>query len=311
MTRHIGTIAVGDIGLGCMGLTFGYTATSGEPDDPERVLDHALDSGVRLLDTSDFYGPHTNEELVGRVLRRRREDVVISTKGGLVPDEDFMRPNGRPEHIRAACEGSLSRLGVDHIDLYQLHRTDPEVPLAETWGAMGDLVTEGKARHLGLCEVTVDQCDEAHRIHPVSSIQSELSIWERGALDQVLPWCRQHDAAFIAFSPLGRGFLTGAMSAATRFDSTDFRSRNPRFTPEALAQNQRIVDEIARIASAHEATPAQIALAWLLTDQDVLPIPGTTKTHRIDENLGAVTVTLSGADLTALAEIVPPEQPRY
>lgn len=312
MPRYIGSADVGEIGFGCMGLSFAYQPTSGAADNPEHVLNHAVDKGIRLLDTSDFYGPHTNEQLVGRVLRQRRDEVVISTKGGLVPDDDFMRPDGRPEHLRAACEGSLLRLGVEQIDLYQLHRVDPTVPLAETWGAMAELVDEGKVRYLGLCEVSVDQCDEAHAIHPVTTIQSELSVWERGALAAVLPWCVSHGAAFIAFSPLGRGFLTGALGAGTRFGSTDFRSRNPRFTPDAITRNQGIVDEIAAIAATHEVTAAQVALAWLLrTDEHVIPIPGTTKTRRIDENLGALAVELSPADIEALSTITPPQQPRY
>lgn len=310
--RTIGGDSVGHIGLGCMGLSWAYSPTAESPDRKLSVLEHAMDAGIRLFDTADFYGPHTNEELVGKLLRARRAEAFISTKGGLVAAEDFMRSDGRPEHIRSACDGSLRRLGAEQIDLYQLHRVDPEVPLTETWGAMAELVHQGKVRNLGLCEVTAEQCAAAAAIHPVAAVQSELSIWARQALDDVIPWCRRNGAAFIAFSPLGRGFLTGTMHASTRFADDDFRSRNPRFSPAALAENQRVVDVIAKIAAQHDATPAQVALAWLLAVDDiVLPIPGTTRTARVDENVGARQLRLTEGEMDTLGAITPPAQPRY
>jgi aryl-alcohol dehydrogenase-like predicted oxidoreductase len=313
MGRSIGDSLVADIGFGCMGLSWAYAPQDGSWAEKTAVLHHALDAGVTLLDTADFYGPYINEELVGDVLRTRRDDVFVSTKGGLAAsDEAFMSVNGRPEHLRTACDASLKRLGIDRIDLYQLHRVDPDVPLEESWGAMAELATAGKVRNVGLCEVSADQCRRAAAIHPVRSVQSELSIWERNALDTVLPWCRSSGAAFIAFSPLGRGFLTGTMGASTTFSNSDFRASNPRFSPEAIAQNQRVVDVIAGIARELDATAAQVALAWLLRlDPAVIPIPGTRKPERIDENMGALKITLSDDQFMRLSSVEPPSQPRY
>jgi aryl-alcohol dehydrogenase-like predicted oxidoreductase len=312
--RAIGTDEILGIGLGCMGLSWAYeNGLDADEADKIALLDHALDLGVRLLDTSDFYGPHTNEELLGHLLRRRRDEAFVSTKGGLLPAEGaFMRFDGRPERLRAACEGSLRRLGVDHVDLYQLHRVDPGVPLEDSWGAMAGLVAAGKARHIGLCEVGVDQLDAAHRIHPVAAVQSELSVWERGALDAVLPWCRDHGSTFIAFSPLGRGFLSGTITADTTFGTGDFRASLPRFTVEARTENRRIVEAVAEVAARHGATHAQVAIAWLLAvDQTIIPIPGTTKRHRLDENLGALGLHLDADDVGRLSSLTPPAQARY
>lgn len=313
MGRLVGTQDVGELGFGCMGLSWAYASDGAPLSDKRALLNHVLDCGVRFLDTSDFYGPQTNEELIGSVVRSRRPDAFISTKGGLLPDPDkFMRVDGRPEHIAAACDGSLHRLGIDEIDLYQLHRVDPLVPLVETWGAMAELVFAGKVRMLGLCEVTAAQCDSVAEIHPVSAVQSELSVWERGALDHLVPWCEENDAAFIAYSPLGRGFLTGTLTPGTVFDSTDFRSRNPRFSPAALRENQRIVSVVQAIAEKLGATPAQVALAWALAvSPRVIPIPGTSKRHRFDENRECTTLDLGGADLKLLMRIEPPQQERY
>jgi aryl-alcohol dehydrogenase-like predicted oxidoreductase len=310
--RTIGKTPISNIGFGCMGLSWAYSPSDAPSDTKLAVLHHALDTGVQLLDTADFYGPFVNEELVGQVLQSRRAEAFVSTKGGLVASEDFMAPNGRPEHLRKSCDGSLSRLGIEQIDLYQLHRVDPGVPLEDSWGAMAELVEQGKVRNLGLCEVTVEQLDVAQRIHPVASVQSELSIWERNALDNVLPWCHRHEAAFIAFAPLGRGFLTGTIPSTTTFDDGDFRSRNPRFSAEALALNRRVIDTIGEIAAAHEATAAQIALAWLLAvDSAVIPIPGTTKPSRIDENMAARNIVLTNDEFETLSNIPMPAQPRY
>ncbi|GAA1009868.1 aldo/keto reductase [Acrocarpospora pleiomorpha] len=312
--RVIGTDRLPGIGLGCMGLSWAYADGIDTTEaDKHALLDHALDRGIRLLDTSDFYGPHTNERLLGQVLRRRRTEAFISTKGGLVPAGDtFMGFDGRPEHLRAACDASLRRLGVDHIDLYQLHRVDPAVPLEDSWGALAELVAAGKARHIGLCEVDADQLEAAHRIHPVATVQSELSVWEKGALDAVLPWCREHGTAFIAFSPLGRGYLAGTITTGTTFTAGDFRASHPRFTVEARTENQRIVDTVTEVARRHGATPAQVAIAWLLAvDDRVIPIPGTTKRHRLDENLGALELHLDADDMTRLSSLAPPVQARY
>lgn len=312
VSRAIGNTTVTDIGFGCMGLSWAYSTGDSPVESKLGVLHHAVDVGVQLLDTADFYGPHVNEELVGRLLKTRRAEVFVSTKGGLVAGDDFMAPDGRPEHLRKACEGSLTRLGVDHIDLYQLHRVDPNVPVEETWGALAELAREGKVRNLGLCEVTVAQLDLAQRIHPVASVQSELSIWVRDPLDDVLPWCHRHGSAFIAFAPLGRGFLTGTIPSSTTFDHDDFRSRNPRFSAEALSLNQPVVNAIADIARAHQASPAQIALAWLLAvDSAVIPIPGTTKISRIDENVAALDIALSPDEVETLSTVPMPAQPRY
>lgn len=309
----IGADRVASIGLGCMGLSWAYQRAGVDAADKARVIERALDRCVRVLDTSDFYGPYTNEELIGSVLRSRRADAFVSTKGGLVPAENaFMALDGSPGHLLAACDASLRRLGVDEIDLYQLHRVDPAVPLEDSWGALADLVVAGKVRYIGLCEVDVQQLEIAHRIHPVASVQSELSIWERSALAEVVPWCRDHGAAFIAFSPLGRGFLSGTIGASTQFDSEDFRSTNPRFTPEARHSNQGIVDTVAEVATRHGATPAQIALAWLLAiDEIVIPIPGTTKVARLEENLRARSITLHPDEITELSCLPPPIQARY
>jgi aryl-alcohol dehydrogenase-like predicted oxidoreductase len=304
-TLGAGGPSVGAIGLGCMGMSWAYS--SGERDDAASVavIRRALDLGVTLIDTSDVYGPFTNEELVGRALRDRRDDAVLATKGGLVHDPELeglgMRRVGAPAHLRAALDASLGRLGVDHVDLYQLHRVGDDVSLEESWAALAELVAAGKARRLGLSEVSVAQLEAAHAIHPVASVQSELSLWTRDALDDgVLAWCAEHGAAFIPFSPLGRGFLTGAISAAS-FDDDDFRARNPRFTREALAQNLAIVDEVRAVAARHDATPGQVALAWTLAQgEHVVPIPGTKRLAYLEENAAAAGLSLTPEDLAAL-----------
>jgi aryl-alcohol dehydrogenase-like predicted oxidoreductase len=269
---------------------------------------------VTLLDTADMYGPFTNEELVGRALAGRRDEVVLATKVGLVVDDAAtyaMRKDGRPEHVREGIEASLARLNTDHVDLYQLHRVDPDVPLEETWGAMAEVVAAGEARAIGLSEVTVDELDRAHAIHPVASVQSELSLWTRDRLDDVLPWCREHDAAFIPYAPLGRGYLTGQVTADS-FDDRDFRARNPRFSREALEANLAIVDHVKAIAERLEATPAQVALAWLLAqDERVLPIPGTKRVERLEENAAAAGLELGRDDLAALDATPAPVGARY
>ncbi|HSN06913.1 MAG TPA: aldo/keto reductase, partial [Candidatus Angelobacter sp.] len=243
-TRVLGGsgIEVGAVGLGCMGMSHAYDVGTGDENESVAVIHRALDLGVTLLDTADVYGPHTNEELVGRALVGRRDDAIVATKCGLVPDPSFRYDrNGSPEYVRAACDASLRRLGVDHIDLYQLHRVDPDTPLEETWGAFAGLVVDGKVRAIGLSEVTVDQLEACHAIHPVASVQSEMSLWTRDWVDDVLPWCTSNGVAFLPYAPLGRGFLTGAL-AARDFTADDFRFRLPRFSPEAMAENEAIVD---------------------------------------------------------------------
>ena len=293
---------VGAIGLGCMGLSWAYGKASDQAT-ATRVVAAALEAGVTLIDTADVYGPFTNEELVGGALAGRRDEAVLATKVGLVVRDkatfDIGR-DGRPEHVREAIDASLRRLGTDRVELYQLHRVDPEVPVEETWGAMAELVAEGKVRALGLSEVSVDELERVHAIHPVTSVQSELSLWTRDALDAVLPWCEAHGAAFIPFAPLGRGYLTGTVTAAS-FDDDDFRARNPRFTREALEANLAIVERVREVAGRHGATPAQVALAWTLAQGEaVVPIPGTTKPERVAENAGAAGLSLTAEDLADL-----------
>jgi aryl-alcohol dehydrogenase-like predicted oxidoreductase len=308
-------LEVGAVGLGCMGMSWAYGASERDDARSIAVIRRALDLGVTLIDTADAYGPFTNEELVGRALVGRREAAVLATKCGLVVDDDAaagqLRRNGRPEHVLAAADGSLRRLQTDWIDLYQLHRVDPDVPIEETWGAMSELVAAGKIRAIGLSEVNVEQLERAHAVHPVASVQSELSLWTHDALAEVLPWCEAHGAAFIPYAPLGRGYLTGAVTHGS-FGGDDFRARNPRFTEEALAQNRAIADAIAAIARRIGCTPGQVALAWTLAQGLlVVPIPGTKRLTYLEENAAAADVELSAADLAELDGLPAPAQPRY
>lgn len=311
--RALGTSGptVGPIGLGCMGMSYAYGESERDDQQSVTVLHRALDLGVTLVDTADVYGPFTNEELVGRALLGRRDEVVLATKVGLVHVDGQITRDGRPEHVRAGIEASLRRLQTDHVDLYQLHRVDPEVPLEETWGAMAELVAQGKVGHLGLSEVDVAQIETAHAIHPVTTVQSELSLWTRDALTSVLPWCQEHGVGFLPFSPLGRGFLTGTIGSGS-FSSTDFRARNPRFTDAAMAANRVLVDAVEGVAARHDATAAQVALAWLLTlGEHVVPIPGTKKVHYLEENAAAADLVLTEQDLTDLAALPAPVGERY
>ncbi|MEX1264679.1 MAG: aldo/keto reductase [Actinomycetota bacterium] len=301
------------IGLGCMPMSFGYVDTESD-DTPDAVIGRALDLGVTMFDTADVYGPFTNEDLVGRALEGRRDEATIATKVGLVVGPSGGYPlsrDARPERIVEQVHGSLQRLRTDTIDLYYLHRVDEGVPLEESWGAMSSLVDTGHVRALGLSEVGIDELDRAHAIYPVAAVQSELSLWTRDALDEVVPWCAEHGAAFVPFSPLGRGFLTGTITEA-RFEVGDFRSSNPRFTDEAIAANQRIVTVVREVAERHGATPAQVALAWTLAQGDhVLPIPGTKRIRYLEENVTAAAITLSDEDLAALDAVPTPSAPRY
>lgn len=304
---------VGAVGLGCMGMSWAYSPAERDDERSVATIHRAVERGVTLLDTADVYGPFTNEELVGRALATLtpadRERLTVATKVGLVAGGNrgagtVPAPDGRPERIARACEDSLRRLGVDVIDLYQLHRVDPQVPLADTWGALAELVTEGKVRALGMSEVGPAQLDGASAIHPVATVQSELSLWTRGALTGVLPWCAEHGAGFIPFAPLGRGFLTGTLTPGS-FERRDFRAHNARFTDEAMAANAEILDTVETVARRRGATPAQVALAWVLAcGERVVPIPGTTRPERVDENTAAAATTLTAED-HALLETLP------
>jgi aryl-alcohol dehydrogenase-like predicted oxidoreductase len=296
-----------------MPMSFGYVDADAE-DDPVDVIHRAIDLGVSMLDTADVYGPFSNEELVGAAIHDRRDRVEVATKVGLLVGPNGGYPLDRdasPQHVRSAIDASLGRLRTDVVDLYYLHRIDPDVPLEETWGAMAQLVDAGKVRALGLSEVTVAEAERAHTIHPVAAIQSEMSLWTRDPLVDVVPWCAEHGARFVPFSPLGRGFLTGAISAAS-FDRSDFRSNNPRFTAEAVDANQAIVARVREVAERVGATPAQVALAWTLAQgEHVLPIPGTKRLRYLEQNLGAGGVVLSPEDLADLDALPVAEGSRY
>jgi aryl-alcohol dehydrogenase-like predicted oxidoreductase len=293
--------SVGAVGLGCVGMSAEYNTADIDDDRSLAVLARAVELGVTLFDTADAYGPHANERLVGRALRGRGAEVVIATKVGLVIDGDRRaRRRGDPAHIRASCEGSLRRLGIDAIDLYYLHRVDPAVPLEDSWGAMAELVAAGKARALGLCEVTTAQLYRAHDVHPVSAVQSELSLWTRGPLDGPVAWCAAHRAAFVAYAPLGRGYLTGTV-VRPAFQPDDIRFANPRFTADAIERNQALLAVIRRVARRRGATLAQVSIAWILAQgPHVLAIPGTKRIRYLEENCAAAELELSQEDLAAL-----------
>ena len=315
---------VGVIGLGCMGMTFSYDMETPRDEATSiAVIRQALDLGMTLIDTADAYGPHTNEELVGRALAGgHRDRAVLATKVGIVRDSvETADPSndsadraldGRPEYIRASIDGSLRRLGTDHVDLYQLHRVDPQVPLEESWAAMAETVAAGKARHIGLSEVTADEIKRAQAVHPVTSVQSELSLWTRDALAVVLPYCQEQGIAFLPFSPLGRGFLAGRFSAFDDLPQDDFRRGLPRFQQDALRANLAIVARVREIAAQAGATPAQIALAWVLSQgRHVVPIPGTKTPKYLADNAGAADVELSAAHLAELDALPAPQGARY
>jgi aryl-alcohol dehydrogenase-like predicted oxidoreductase len=288
-------------------MDWGYFGAS--EDDPADVIARALELGVNHFDTSDVYGPFTNEETVGRALAGRRGEAVIATKVGLVvgPNGGYpLRKDGRPERLREAVDASLRRLRTDVIDLYYLHRIDPDVALEDQWAALAGFVEQGKVRALGLSEASVDELARAQAIHPVAALQSELSIWTRDAIsDGALAWCAEHDVAFVPFSPLGRGYLTGNVTTAS-FEGLDFRTDNPRFQQEALDANIAIVDIVRRVASRREATPAQVAIAWVLAQgEHVLPIPGTKRRRYLEENVGSLRLTLDTDDLDRLSALRP------
>jgi aryl-alcohol dehydrogenase-like predicted oxidoreductase len=314
-----GVLAVGAVGLGCMPMSWAYSASRQDGEESLRAVHTALDHGVTLLDTADMYGPFTNELLVGRVLKERRREAFVSTKCGLLVGEQHIVADGRPSYVRRACDASLRRLQTDTIDLYQLHRVDPEVPVEETWGAMAELVTAGKVRTLGLCAVgarggrrtgarlheeTIRHLVRAQQVFPVGCVQAELSVWAPEALDELLPWCTARGIGFLAAMPLGNGFLTGTLTPGGGFERDDLRARHPRFTAEMMAANQPIVAGLRRVAARHEATAAQVALAWTLAQApSVVPVPGTKTARWAAQNAGAAGLRLTSADLADIAEL--------
>lgn len=296
-----GGLEVSAIGLGCMGMTFSYKPF---PDRDEMIalIRKAVESGVTFFDTAEVYGPYNNEELVGEALAPFRNEVVIATKFGFnIRDGKMAGINSQPANIKEAVEGSLKRLKVDVIDLLYQHRVDPNVPIEEVAGAVKDLIKEGKVKYFGLSEAGVKTIRRAHAVQPVAALQSEYSLWTRTPEEEIIPILEELGIGFVPFSPLGKGFLTGKMNENTKFDSTDFRNILPRFTAEALKANQDFINLLGKIAKQKNATPAQIALAWLLAQKPwIVPIPGTTKLHRLEENNGAASITLTSEDLTSI-----------
>jgi aryl-alcohol dehydrogenase-like predicted oxidoreductase len=308
--KHIklGDLDVARIGLGAMTMTGIYGADGLDDSESIRTIHRAMELGVTLIDTAEIYGPFTNEELVGRAIKGRRDQVVLATKFGLVSHagEGPWHVDSSPANIRTAVEGSLKRLGTDHIDLYYQHRVDPNTPIEDTVGALAELVAEGKVRHIGLSEAWVDTIRRAHAVHPVTALQSEYSLWTRDQEEQVLPLLRELGIGFVAYSPLGRGFLTGNIRSAEQLDATDSRAGNPRFSGENFQHNLRLVEQVEAIAAEVGATPAQVAIAWLLAQgDDIAPIPGTRRVARVEENVGADAVELSKEQIQQLNDLPP------
>ncbi|MEV6592109.1 aldo/keto reductase [Streptomyces acidicola] len=310
--KHIklGDLEVSRIGLGTMTMSGVYLSPGEKPDEDEsiRAIHRALDLGVTHLDTAEAYGPFVNEELVGRAVRGRRDQVVLATKFGMYSHRSgaMGHIDGSPENLRIALEGSLKRLGTDYIDLYYQHRIDPDTPIEETIGTLADLVTEGKIRHIGLSEAAPDTIRRAHAVHPVAALQSEYSLWTRDVEAEILPVLRELGVGLVPWSPLGHGFLTGTIRSTEHYAEGDWRANNPRFTEENLKRNLRIVDEVVAVATEADATPAQVALAWLLAQgDDIAPIPGTKRVTRVEENTAADGIELSAEQLNRLDNLAP------
>ena len=310
-------LEVSALGLGCMGMSFGY-GPAGDKQEMISVIRAAVERGITFFDTAEVYGPYTNEELAGEALAPFRTQVVIATKFGFNIDSSTGKQaglNSRPEHIKEVAEASLKRLRTDVIDLFYQHRVDSDVPIEDTAGAVKELIQQGKVKHFGLSEAGAQTIRRAHKVQPVTALQSEYSLWWREPEAEVMPTLEELGIGFVPFSPLGKGFLTGKISEDTEFDKSDFRNIVPRFTPENRKANQAVVDLLGEFAKQKKATPAQIALAWLLAQKPwIVPIPGTTKLHRLEENIGAVAVELTSADLQQLetaASMIPVQGARY
>jgi aryl-alcohol dehydrogenase-like predicted oxidoreductase len=311
-TTSLGGLETSRIGLGAMGMSSFYTGAGQRDDQSIRTIQRALDLGVTHIDTAEAYGPYVNEELVGRAIKGRRDEVVLATKFGLVSHTGRPGADSTADNVRLAVEGSLRRLGTDHLDLFYQHRGDPDTPIEETVGALAELVAEGKIRHIGLSEAGPTTIRRAHAVHPIAAVQSEYSLWVRDPEAEVLPVLRELGVGLVPYSPLGRGFLTGGIRTLDDLDADDWRRTNPRFAGGNLERNMRIVDEVRAVAAEAGATPAQIALAWLLSrGDDIAPIPGTTRVDRLEENAAADSISLTDGQIARLDNLTPATGDRY
>ena len=304
---RLADLQVGRLGLGAMGMSVAYAGAGSDDAESIRTVHRAIDLGVTLIDTAEVYGPYVNEELLARALQGRRDQVVLATKFGLISHTGRSGPDSSPANIRIAVDGSLQRLGTDRIDLYYQHRLDRETPIEDTVGALAELVAAGKIRHIGLSEVGVNTIRHAHAVHPITAVQSEYSLWTRDQEDAILPLLRELGIGFVAYSPLGRGFLTGAIRSTEGLPDSDYRKTNPRFFDENFQHNLQSADELRAISADVGATPAQVALAWLLAKgPDIVPIPGTKRVVRLEENAGADGIELTADQLSRLDRLTPP-----